>query len=347
MIPEPGTGQSRLIEEVLDKGLCVRCGACVGFCPYFSYFDGQVVVMDRCQATGDRCYQVCPVVNHLEAGSTQVLPSLENQPIGPVERVLMARATDADIRHTAQYGGVVSALMTYALERGIIDSAILTDRGGLFSPEGREIQNKTDVHRYSGSRYTASGTLTALNQAVKKPGNTIGVVGLPCQMDALARMGASTEDPDDLKDRIRLTLGLFCTWALDYRKVAGYLEKEGVKGPFLKFDIPPPPAEIFQVKTDAGWREFPLSGIRPCIQKGCLLCEDMTAEKSDISVGVVEGEEGWNTVIVRTQRGDALMGRASEDGRIETRDLPQENLDHLKEAVRAKRERGKRVRNDQ
>ena len=344
MMSETGTGQRALIDEIINQDLCVRCGACVGFCPYFSYFDGQVVVMDRCQASADRCFQVCPVAR--EQGTREPLIH-EGSEIGPIERVFMARAMNSDIREVSQYGGVVTALVTYALEQGLMESAVLTDRGALFSPEGREVRDKSAVRQCSGSRYTASGGLAALNRAVKQGRRKIGVVGLPCQMSALAKMAESTEDPRDLDDRITMKLGLFCTWALDFRKLVEFLKKQGVKGPYVKFDIPPPPADIFQVESQEGWTEFPLSEIRPSIQKGCLLCEDMTAEKSDISVGVVEGQQQWNTVIVRTQRGAEFLDKASQDGWIETGPLPRENLDHLKDAARAKRERGRRVRDDQ
>jgi coenzyme F420 hydrogenase subunit beta len=65
----------------------------------------------------------------------------------------------------------------------------------------------------------------------------------------------------------------------------------------------------------------------------------MTAELSDISVGTVEGKEGWNTVIVRTAMGENLLKRAKNAGVIETRPLPKDNLSHLKEASLLKKRR--------
>jgi coenzyme F420 hydrogenase subunit beta len=57
-------------------------------------------------------------------------------------------------------------------------------------------------------------------------------------------------------------------------------------------------------------KEFALSDIRQLVQKGCALCQDMTAERADISVGAAEGFAGWNTIIVRTEIGDALANKA-------------------------------------
>ena len=65
----------------------------------------------------------------------------------------------------------------------------------------------------------------------------------------------------------------------------------------------------------------------------------MTAEFADVSVGSVEGIEGWNTVIVRTEAGAGIMERAKASGKLETAALPAENLAHLKEAARLKKVR--------
>jgi len=63
----------------------------------------------------------------------------------------------------------------------------------------------------------------------------------------------------------------------------------------------------------------------------------MTAELSDISVGTVEGKEGWNTVIVRTPKGEDLLTRAKKAGVIEIRPLTKNNLSHLKERRSSRR----------
>jgi coenzyme F420 hydrogenase subunit beta len=57
-------------------------------------------------------------------------------------------------------------------------------------------------------------------------------------------------------------------------------------------------------------------------------------------VGTVEGEEGWNTVIVRTARGDDLLRRAESKGVLETRAYPEDKWSHLKEASILKKRRG-------
>ena len=71
----------------------------------------------------------------------------------------------------------------------------------------------------------------------------------------------------------------------------------------------------------------------------CAYCLDMTSEFADVSVGSVEGVEGWNTVVVRSKAGSDLMEIARAKGAIETDALPEANLAHLKEAALLKKTR--------
>jgi len=66
---------------------------------------------------------------------------------------------------------------------------------------------------------------------------------------------------------------------------------------------------------------------------------DMTSEFADISVGSVEGIEGWNTVIIRTDAGADLVERAKKKGKLQIDKLPSANLAHLKEASLLKKRR--------
>lgn len=336
--------QGRLVDRVISQGLCVRCGACVGLCPYFHYFDGEVVVQDPCHSDTGRCLQVCPRADYAGTGiDAERAETAQNGEIGPYHTIVMARASEPGIRERAQYGGVVSALLIFALKKGTIRSAILTDTGGPFSPAGKIAENRSEVLDCTGSRYSGSASLSVLNRAIQEGKDRLGVVGLPCQMEALDRMRRIEPDGKERSDRVALKIGLFCTWALDYRRLEDFLRQKGVEGEALKFDIPPPPSEIFLVQNKAGRRDFDLADIRSMVQKGCTLCRDMTAELADVSVGTVEGLEAWNTVIIRTDRGRELMDAAVADGRLETDQLPEENLDHLKAAAHNKRQRGEKA----
>jgi len=341
-------GQVRLVNEVIRKGICVRCGACVGLCPYFQYHDGKVVVADRCEAGTWRCIQICPRIPYDRASLYEHFYQIKEQPqvLGPYKRIIAARSAEMQIRDVAQYGGVVTALILFAIENGMINWAVLTDRGESLAPRGLLCNSREQIIACSGSRYTASAALQEVNLAIKSGKQGIGFVGLPCQMEALSRLALSEPEGRERFSSIALRVGIFCTWALDWRRLRSYLEAKGLTGIAKKYDIPPPPSEIFVVETQDAKMELPLSEIRKIIQPGCKFCEDMTAEFADISVGTLVGEEGWNTVILRTDKGVELFDRAVQAGMLEEKQLPASNLDHLKEAASNKRKKALQAREE-
>ena len=332
-----------LQSEVLAQNLCSLCGACVGMCPYFVAYKGRVVALDECNLTQGRCYVFCPRTSldlDLLSQSVFGVPYAANE-LGTVQQITMARAGDDAIRAKAQYGGAVTALTSFALERGLIDSAVLTASDESILPGGTLAASAAQVHDRAKSNYVAAPTLAAFNrESSREDVQRIGVVATPCQALALAKMRASPLENRNNIDKLKLVIGLFCTWALRYDDFARFLAEKVPLGQIVKFDIPPPPANLFQVFTDSNQIDIPLDQVRPFIRPGCDVCLDMTAEFADISVGAAEGVAGWNTLIVRSDAGRELVEAAQAKGVIETQPLPAQNLAHLKEASLNKKKRG-------
>ena len=263
-------------------------------------------------------------------------------PLGTVKQVLIARSTRSEIRKKAQYGGVVSTLVALALREGLVKEAVLTSGHPEDPPYGVRVRTKAAVLDSAGSRFAAAGTVAALNEALAEPESfPLALVGLPCQIKAAAAMRASkTKDVPFRPKRIKLLIGLFCTWALEYRSLSRYLRYMLFGERAFHYDIPPPPASVFKVFTGDGIKAFPLDEIVPMRLNACRFCDDMTATRADVSVGSVEGLDGWNTVLIRTAEGKRLVELAAEKKLIKVDRLPQSDLEHLKEAANLKKERG-------
>jgi len=259
--------------------------------------------------------------------------------MGPVQKIVMARAKNPLWTKKAQTGGVVSALVDFALKEGVIQAGVLTPRDGDLLPQGKIVTSRKGILSCAGSSYVSGPTLEALNKGPWKGKERIGVVALPCQVLALARMKASKLEKKTPIDRVDLVIGLFCTWALDYRRFRAFLNERLDGRRVVKLNITPPPERILEATAGNTLVRIPVDDIRPFIRPSCRICLDMTAELSDLSVGTVEGKEGWNTVIVRTAMGEDLLKRAKKAGIIETRGLPKNNLDHLIEASLLKKTR--------
>ena len=336
-------GCRELQSEVLARDLCSLCGACVGMCPYLVAYRGRVVALDECNLPQGRCYVFCPRTSvDLDLLSQAVfgVPYAADE-LGTVQQITMARARDDGIRSKAQYGGTVTALASFALDQGLIDAAVLTVRDESILPNGTLADNTAQIRDCAGSNFVAAPTLAAFNrESGKGDVQKIGVVATPCQALALAKMKASPLENRNNVDKLSLVIGLFCTWALRYDDFARFLAEKVPLRQIIKFDIPPPPANIFQVFTDSGRIDVPLDQVRSFIRPTCNVCIDMTAEFADISVGAAEGVAGWNTLIIRSDAGRELVEAAQAKGVIETKPLPEQNLAHLKEASLLKKKRG-------
>jgi len=257
---------------------------------------------------------------------------------GTIKDVFIARATDTIIRKKAQYGGVVTTLLSLAMTEGLIHGAILTKTSDDKASAPFLAQNLGDMLQCAGSSYMACPVLGRYNQITKDDINKLGIVAMPCQVLSIAKMKIDPPQNRVNIGNVKLVIGLFCTWALSpdfHQFLKANLDLSKVK----KFDIPPPPANRFDVYTASGKSSFPLEQIRKFTMPTCAYCLDMTSEFADVSVGSVEGMEGWNTVIVRTDAGADLIETARKKRKLQIDELPASNLEHLKEAALLKKKR--------
>jgi coenzyme F420 hydrogenase subunit beta len=337
-------GSNELIEDVHKRDLCIGCGACVDLCPYFKNFKGKTSQLFPCTLEQGRCYAYCPKaevdLNELNRKARGV--DYDGSPLGSYRTVLAARAADKMPKGQVQGGGTVTALMTFAMQNGLIDAAALTDRQAL-APVARLVTDWKNIGDYATSKFMAAPTLSALNMAAREGYRRIGVVGTPCQMTAVAQMCSNPFGRQEHIVPVSLTIGLFCNWSLDTRLLTDHLSEKLDPAAIRKMDIPPPPANTMVLETDSGRMEVALSDIKPLIPHTCFICLDMTSEFADLSVGMYEGKPGWNTMIVRSDSGAQIVDQARDAGFIETADFPDVNLKHLSKAAADKKDRSLRT----
>jgi coenzyme F420 hydrogenase subunit beta len=334
-------GQEELQRVVLNKNLCTGCGACIELCPYFKSYKGTTTILFPCTLIQGRCFAYCPKVEvDLDYLSQRLFGKpYSDDPLGSYRTIMISRAGEKIERAGFQAGGTVSAIISFALRKGYLDGAVLTDRNGLL-PVPRFVTKPDDVFTCVSSKYTAAPTLSALNHGIRDGFKQIGIVATPCQALATALMRANPLEDVNFVDPTGLVVGLFCTWALDFRGFEGYISERVDIQRIKKIDIPPPPAEAMEVYVEKGEKmEIPLDEIRQLVPEGCSYCIDMTAEFSDISVGILEGYPDMNTLIIRTERGQKIVDEARKEGYLSVSDLPKGNLEHLQWAAGNKKRR--------
>ena len=340
----PVLGSKELVEDVFNRDLCIGCGACVNLCPYFKNHRGKTTMLFPCDLTRGRCYAYCPKVEvDLDDLSQRIwkLP-YDGSPLGNYQHILAARAGKKMPRKSFQAGGTVSALITLALKNKMIEAAALTDRRGL-NPVACLVTDWQEVTKYGCSKFTAAPTLAAFNAGIQESMTPMGIVATPCQLTAVAQMRTNPMASEEFSDPVALTIGLFCNWSLDTRQLQALLSEKLDISKIQSMDIPPPPAGIMVLETDDGQIEIPLSKIKPTIPETCFICPDMTSEFADVSVGMLEGYAGWNTLIVRSETGADLIRIACDQGYLETMPMPEDNIARLTKAAGEKKARAVRT----
>jgi len=326
-------GSKRLFEEVVENGLCTGCGACLTGCPYLVSYEGRVVILDKCTVQDGDCYKHCPrTYTDMNTVSEHIFGvPYGDEEVGHASEILMARSREETIRNHAQDGGTVTTLIAIAFQEGMIDAVVCTKMNEDKVPRGVIAHNKEELLACAGSSYEASFLLEAYRNIPKDNNDKLAIVGVGCQMEALAKMKTFPPQNSVNPDHIKLTVGLFCGWALHPSRFHHYLKDMCDLKQVVKFDIPHSPHYTFDVHTESEKKSVSLDDIRPFINPACQYCWDMTAEFSDISVGSAGSKHpGWNTVIVRTQRGQEALQAAKKAGLLETKALPEERLSHLK-----------------
>jgi coenzyme F420 hydrogenase subunit beta len=331
--------------KVIHSGICTLCGACVGHCPYFAAYEGKVLLKDACDLPEGRCraHLSCPRISVDLDGLSQAFfgHPYAGSGLGSVRQVMMARTRIPAVQAKAQDAGTVTTLVRFALEEGWIDTAVLTLSEDKSWPRGIIAKDGKEVLSCAGSSYLAAPTIEAFNRAVGDGGcRSLGVVGTPCQLTALAKMRAAPPEIPLGTDRLKLTIGLFCTWALAHPAFTRLLEAR-VSSPVRRCEIPPHPANVLLAFTEKERVSIPIDEVLPFVRPACRVCMDLTAEFSDLSVGGGRGEvSGWNTLVIRTEKGLELVDSARRKGVIETAPIPEENLRRLENAADIKRRRG-------
>jgi len=334
-------GQRELEETVLRTGFCTGCGACVNLCPYQASYRDRTVILHHCDLAQGRCFAFCPrTPADLADMKSRFYDEADlTHELGAVKGFFIARAAQEGIRRQSQHGGVVTALMTLALREGLIDAAVLTERGEELLPRAVTVSEPEAVAQLGGSRFVVSPTVAEFNRALRTDCRRIGVVATPCQALALAKMRLQPlAAAESGMDRLKLVVGLFCGWALSRRPLTDILKKKTNLAAVIGMDIPPSRYHTLEVYMPGETARFSLDEITPCVRESCRSCADMTAEFSDLSVGSARLPEGWeaarlwNQVIVRTKRGRDLLELARRRGVLEFREVPAGNLEKLKAA---------------
>jgi len=314
----------RLRKDIIRPGICAACGACAASCPSI-ILEGEIPkLIGPCTACGI-CYNQCPRTITTEEGL-----------IGKIRHPYAARSTISGLK--GQDGGVVTSLLAYALEEGLIDCAIVTVRSkeDPWRPVPVIATTYDELMESSGSIYSHSMTIEALMNAVQQGMHSIAFVGPSCNIDAVYKMYKSPYGLLHMFMRVNiLPLGLFCMDTFSHEGTQEFVESKQLK---LQ-DVAAMKIRRgnIELETSGETLVYSLNELDPYRSSSCKFCTDLTAENANISFGGVGTPDGWTTVLARTGRGYEIFNEAVENGYIEARDLEENEMTRVLNLARMKK----------
>ena len=326
-----------LVAEVVNKGICMYCGACIASCPIDILFhsEKEEPIMRGTCAACQVCYYSCP---RIELPLAEVEQRVFGRSRTPEEAILgvyigaySVRAKDPEVQKVAQDGGAGTAFLLYALERNIIDYALVSGFSFYdpWRPEPQAARNREALLKSAGSRYTPGGQVGGLaeiaipNRAgVNFQEDRIAVVGLPCELQGMWRMNTHWIATPKLARNLVFTIGLFCSKVFDYQKMmVDYVQ--GKRGIDLKTvtKVNVKKNRLLVYVGDKLAIDEPVEAVAFSAREECNVCIDYSAELADLAVGAIGSPTGWTTVLTRTPRAEEILRGAQEAGYVEVKKL--------------------------
>jgi len=332
-----------LHEEIVATEICCGCSACIVACPHKvlelrdfdpiqldpnSPFDNCIHGEEGCSLCAMACLRLQPTLDIIEEDLLGYGRRPEDRPEGVYSWKTLARAAYEPILTKGQDGGVVTALLSWMLDEGQLDGAVVSAPSDKVAwlDEPRLVQSSEELLAAAGSRYTYCATPLGLKQAVAAKCKSVALVGVSCESTAVRQLAA--EGIKRWVRPVKYVFGLMCCETFDYDAfMIGKVQHElGIDlADVVKVNVK---GKVIVTLKDGTDVIIPLKDARPFANEWCHHCPDFAAEHADLSFGGL-GMEGWTMVLVRNEKGDELMKRAGEAGVIELRD-PEEEPDALK-----------------
>ena len=295
------------LKEIIKNRLCTGCGTCISICPSsalkikINKSEGIYIpeIDEKNCIDCKMCLKVCPgySIEYRKLNEDIFNKQPDDASFGNYINCYVGHATDKEIRFSSSSGGLVTAMLIYALEKKIIDGALVTrmKKNNPLEPEPFIAETRDEILDASKSKYCPVPANIALkdilqSESIKK----IASVGLPCHIHGIRKAQMINKI---LKDKIILHLGLFCANTISFNGTIRKLSQLGIsKEDIIKLNYRgdgwPGGLSIYlksnEIKNFALNRYYDksFSLFKPY---RCLMCSDHANELADISFG-----DAWN-----------------------------------------------------
>lgn len=276
----------RIVDEVIKKASCTACGACAAVCPSgaIKVNRNTAVVTKNCTECGS-CDEVCPVFIEHEGG------------FGSYKGIYAAQQANYE---QCQDGGTTTAILEYLFREGNVDCVVGIGENENFEAEAKIVTSEEEISLLRKVNYTYAPLMPKVKEATEKYDN-IAVVGVGCQITAARNLQTKIEN----FDKIKYLIGIICTKSFRHNNYFKFLEDNNVIiNDITKFNVTRGKFTAWKDKEVVF--STPIKNLVPFARKGCEVCSDIVAYKSDITVGSVGSAVNYNTVIIRSDIGQQI-----------------------------------------
>lgn len=343
------------IEQIVANDLCIGCGLCE------SVTEGRVTMTLtasgslRPSSTSDFTTNEEALLNAACPGAAaEARPekSFDVDPIwGAHGTMTHAWAGNPDIRFKSATGGVLTALGVHLLRTGTVQFVLHVGADPDRPMRTRTVFSETteSVIRNTGSRYGPTSPLDRFHEALDRA-EPFAVIAKPCDLGAIHRLSRA----DARVDRFcTVRLAMVCGGQSRLSKSKLLLTEAGFDEARLQTfryrgHGNPGPTVLETVdgeKYETTYQELWADESSWDLETRCKVCPDPLGEAADISAadvwpggGPTGEDDGFNGVIVRSSRGEALLGAAFAVGDLVRGDeiTPREFDDFQPHQVRKK-----------
>lgn len=312
--------------QIIDGGLCTRCGTCVGLCPveklhFADPLGACLPVVDdalACSDCGGICLAACPGESvDFAALNRQVMGALpEDMLLGAARSWHVAWASDPVIRAAGASGGAITALGGYLLDAGIVQgvACLIDDPDQPLLPRPIIARDRDTLRLSQQSKYSIAPLNTILREIERLDGK-VAIVALPDQVQSLRKLEALGHP---VMEKIVLILGSYCGAVQHFTAVEAFLRKHGIRDldavARVEYRAGAWPGKLRVTLRDGRTLELDKFYANYMTlfysMERSLLCVDLSNELADISFGDAWAtryearKEGFGLVAVRTARGE-------------------------------------------